>query len=87
MATKKGGNGDGTGREDHLDSIFLDPLFVYFGYGPEGERERTENREKIQVKVFFCMQRLRMNCRFEQTISQELGNHIVCFLIWTRPDH
>lgn len=41
MATKKGGNGDGTGREDHLDSIFLDPLFVYFGYGPE--RAETEN--------------------------------------------
>lgn len=45
MATKKGGNGDGTGREDHLDSIFLDPLFVYFGYGPEGERENGEQRE------------------------------------------
>lgn len=42
---KKGGNGDGTGREDHLDSIFLDPLFVYFGYGPKRiEREQREER-------------------------------------------
>lgn len=86
MATKKGGNGDGTGREDHLDSIFLGPLFVYFGYSAERiERERrTERRE---VKVFFCMQRPRMNCRFEQTISQELGNYIVSILIWTSPDY